>query len=99
MDGGTTFQFVTDGIHSGLKLAAEAAKGRDIILGGGVETIRQYLIARLIDEIHLAISPVLLGSGEHLLGGIDVLKLGYRCTEHVPHTERHTRGVYKEVTK
>ncbi|BCA53740.1 deaminase reductase [Nitrospira sp. KM1] len=84
MDGGTTFHFVTDDIHGGLERAAEAAKGRDIVLGGGVATIRQYLIARLIDEMHLAISPILLGSGEHLLGGIDASKLGYRCTEHVP---------------
>jgi dihydrofolate reductase len=84
MDGGTTFYFVTDGIHSALKLATEAANGHDIRLGGGVATIRQYLSAGLIDEMHIAISPVLLGSGEHLLGGIDVPKLGYQCTEHVP---------------
>jgi len=84
MDGGTVFHFVTDGIQRGLERAAKSAEGRDIVLGGGVATIRQYLIARLIDEMHLAISPILLGSGEHLLGGIDALKLGYRCTEHVP---------------
>jgi dihydrofolate reductase len=83
MDGGTTFHFVTDGIHAALKRASEAAKDRDIRLGGGVATIRQYLRAALIDEMHLAISPVLLGSGEHLLADIDTPKLGYRCTEHV----------------
>ena len=83
MDGGTTFHFVTDGIHAALKRATEAAKDRDIRLGGGAATIRQYLRAGLIDEMHLAISPVLLGSGEHLLADIDAPKLGYRCTEHV----------------
>jgi dihydrofolate reductase len=82
MDGGTTFHFVTDGIHAALKRATEAATDRDIRLGGGVATIRQYLRAALIDEMHLAISPVLLGSGEHLLADIDTPKLGYRCTEH-----------------
>ena len=82
MDGGTTFHFVTDGIHAALKRATEAAKDRDIRLGGGVATIQQYLRAALIDEMHLAISPVLLGSGEHLLADIDTPKLGYRCTEH-----------------
>jgi dihydrofolate reductase len=84
MDGGTTFHFVTDGIHAALKHAVEAAGDRDIRLGGGVATIQQYLRAGLIDEMHLAISPILLGSGEHLLAGIDAPKLGYQCTEHVP---------------
>jgi dihydrofolate reductase len=83
MAGGTTFHFVTDGIHAALDRAKEAAKGKDVRLGGGAATIRQYLQAGLIDELHLAISPTLLGSGEHLLAGIDLLKLGYRCTEHV----------------
>jgi len=83
MNGGTTFHFVTDGIHAAHKRASEAAGDRDIRLGGGVATIRQYLSAGLIDEMHLAISPILLGSGEHLLAGIDAVKLGYRCTEHV----------------
>jgi dihydrofolate reductase len=86
MDGGTTFHFVTDGIHVALKRAAEAANGRDIRLGGGVATIRQYLRAGLLDEMHLAISPILLGSGEHLLAGIDAPTLGYQCTKHVPTT-------------
>jgi len=83
MAGGTTFHFVTDGIHAALERARAAAKGKNIRLGGGVATIRQYLQAGLIDEIHLAVSPVVLGSGEQLLAGIDLLKLGYQCTEQV----------------
>jgi len=82
MEGGTTFHFVTDGIHAALRRAKEAAKGKDVRLGGGVATVRQYLAERLIDEIHLVISPVLLGRGEHLLSGIDAVSLGYKCTEH-----------------
>ena len=84
MEGGTTFHFVTDGMHAALKRATEAANGKDIRIGGGAATIRQYLSAGLIDEMHLAISPILLGSGEHLLAGIDLPKLGYRCSEHIP---------------
>ena len=84
MDGGTTFHFVTDGIHAALGRATEAAGGKDVRLGGGVATIRQYLSAGLIDEMHIAVSPVILGSGEHLFAGIDAPKLGYRCSEHVP---------------
>jgi dihydrofolate reductase len=83
MEGGTVFHFVTDGIHGALRRATEAANGRDIRLGGGVATIRQYLQAELIDEMHVVVSPVLLGSGEHLFGGLNMLALGYRCTEHV----------------
>ena len=83
MKGGTTFHFVTDGIEAALKRATEAAEGKDVRVGGGVATIRQYLRAALIDELHLALSPVLLGTGEHLLAGIDMLKLGFECTEHV----------------
>jgi dihydrofolate reductase len=82
MEGGTTFHFVTDGIHAALDRAKKAALGKDIRLGGGVATVRQYLTAGLIDEMHLVISPVLLGRGEHLLAGIDAVKLGYTCTEH-----------------
>jgi dihydrofolate reductase len=82
MEGGTTFYFVTEGIHAALERAREAARGKDVRLGGGVATIRQYLSAGLIDEIHLVISPVLLGRGEHLLAGIDTVSLGYKCTEH-----------------
>jgi dihydrofolate reductase len=84
MNGGTTFHFVTDGIHAALERASEAAAGKDVRLGGGVATIRQYLRAGLIDEMHLAISPTLLGCGEHLLAALDAPKLGYQCTEHVP---------------
>jgi dihydrofolate reductase len=84
MEGGTTFHFVTDGIHAALKRAAEAAGGKDIHLGGGVATIRQYLSAGLIDEMHIAIAPILLGSGEHLFAALDLPKLGYQRTEHVP---------------
>lgn len=83
MEGGTTFHFVTDGIHAALARAKEAAQGKDVRLGGGAATIRQYLSAKLIDELHLAISPVLLGRGEHLFAGIDAVSLGYKCTEHV----------------
>jgi dihydrofolate reductase len=82
MEGGTTFHFVTDGIHAALRRAREAARGEDVRLGGGAATIRQYLTAGLIDELHLAIAPVLLGRGEPLLAGIDLVRLGYRCTEH-----------------
>ncbi|SIT52891.1 conserved hypothetical protein [Mesorhizobium prunaredense] len=83
MEGGTTFHFVTDGIHSALEKAKAAADGKDVRLGGGVATIRQYLQEKLIDDMHLAISPMLLGSGENLFAGIDMVKLGYRCSEQV----------------
>jgi dihydrofolate reductase len=84
MEGGTVFHFVTDGIAAALERAREAAKGQDVRLVGGVATIRQYLEAGLIDEMHLAISPVVLGKGEHLLGGLDLPKLGYRVSEYAP---------------
>lgn len=84
MEGGTTFHFVTGGIHEALEQARRAAAGKDIRLSGGVSTVRQYLLAGLVDEMHIAISPVLLGSGENLFGGIDLAALGYRCVEHVP---------------
>ena len=83
MKGGTTFHFVTDGIHAALKQANAAAGGRDIRVGGGPATIRQYLSAGLIDEMHLAIRPVLLGRGESLLAGLDLHELGYECTRRV----------------
>jgi len=83
MKGGTIFRFVTDGIHAALQQAKDAADGRDVRLGGGVSTIRQYLRAGLIDELHLAIAPALLGTGEHLMSGIDVRALGYECAEHI----------------
>jgi dihydrofolate reductase len=82
MAGGTTFHFVTDGIHAALERAKEAAKGKDVRLGGGVATVRQYLSAGLIDELHLAIAPALLGRGAHLFADIDTVSLGYTCTEH-----------------
>jgi dihydrofolate reductase len=84
MQGGTTFHFVTGGIAVALERAREAAHGMDVRIGGGVSTIRQYLQANLIDEMHLAVSPLLLGAGEGLFTGIDTAKLGFRCTEHVP---------------
>jgi dihydrofolate reductase len=83
MAGGTDFHFVTEGIHAALERATAAANGSDIRLGGGVSTVRQYLRARLIDELHLAIRPVLLGSGEPLWSGIDMHALGYECTNSV----------------
>ena len=84
MAGSTTFHFVTEGIHAALDRAKAAAKGRDVRLGGGAATIQQYLRAGLVDEMHVAIAPTLLGSGEHLFKGLDILQLGYRCVEHVP---------------
>jgi dihydrofolate reductase len=83
MKGGTVFHFVTGGIHEALERAREAAAGKDIRVGGGVSTVRQYLRAGLLDEIHLAQSPVLLGSGEALFAGLDLKQLGYRCERHV----------------
>jgi len=83
MEGGTEFRFVTDGIHAALEQAKAAAGGRDVRLGGGVSTVRQYLQAGLIDELHLAIRPVLMGSGEALWQGIDLHALGYECAKHV----------------
>ena len=82
MAGGTIFHFVTDGIHAALQRAQQAAGALDVRVGGGPATIRQYLEAGLVDTIHLAISPVLLGSGESLLADLDLVRLGYRCSEH-----------------
>ena len=84
MEGGTVFHFVTGGAREALERATEAAQGKDVQIGGGVSTIRQYLEAGLIDELHLAIAPRLLGSGEHLLRDLDLPALGYECTAHVP---------------
>lgn len=83
MEGGTTFHFITGGIHEALDRAREAAGEKDIRLSGGVSTVRQYLEAGLVDELHLAVSPVLLGSGENLFAGINFVELGYRRIEHV----------------
>jgi len=83
MDGGTVFEFVSGEPQDVLARARVAAKGKDIRLGGGVQTVRQFLMAGLVDHLHLAISPVVLGAGENLLAGIDLPKLGYACTEAV----------------
>ena len=77
MEGGTTFHFVTDGVESALKKAKDAAKGQDVRIGGGVSVIRQYLVAGQIDEMQLAVSPVLLGDGENLFSGINLPQLGF----------------------
>jgi dihydrofolate reductase len=94
MAGGTTFHFVTGGIHEALDRAREAAGGLDIRIGGGPKTIRQYLRARLIDELHIAISPVLLGGGERLFEGLDMRALGYECAEFVA-SEKATHVVLR----
>lgn len=82
MEGGTTFVFVTEGIEAALDQAIRAAGGRDVKIGGGVETVRQYLRAGVIDDLHVAVSPIVLGQGEALLAGIDLPALGYRVSEH-----------------
>ena len=92
MEGGTTFHFVTDGIHAALARARAAAADKDVRVGGGVSTIRQYLNAGLVDEMHLALTTVLLGQGEALLAGIDLLALGFACTRRVA-TEHATHVV------
>ncbi len=84
MKGGTTFYFVTDGVESAYAQAIKAANGKDVRLGGGAATIREFLQAGLVDEMHVAISPVLLGAGEPLFAGLDMVALGFRCAEHVP---------------
>jgi len=96
MEGGTVFHFVTDGIEAALARAREAAQGKDIRLGGGVATLRQYLSAGLVDEMHLAISPTLLGRGEALFAGIDLPALGYRRTECVS-TPKATHVVFTKA--
>jgi dihydrofolate reductase len=82
MAGGTTFIFVTEGVGAALDQAKRAAQGRDVKIGGGVSTVQQYLRAGLIDELHFALSPVVLGQGEAMFAGIDLPSLGYRVTEH-----------------
>ncbi|KAH0437174.1 hypothetical protein KCU90_g3932, partial [Aureobasidium melanogenum] len=94
MEGGTTFHFVTGGIHEALERAREAANGMDVRIGGGASTIQQYLRAGLIDELHFAISPVLLGAGERLFEGVDARALGYECVEFVA-TEKATHVVLR----
>jgi dihydrofolate reductase len=83
MAGGTTFYFVTDGIESALTQARAAAGSRDVRIGGGVQTLRQYLQARLIDDLHLVMRPVLLGAGEPFFQGLDLRALGYECEKHI----------------
>jgi dihydrofolate reductase len=97
MEGGNTFYFVTDGLESALRKAKEAAKGKDVRVGGGVSVVRQYLVAGLIDEMHLAVAPVLLGEGEHLFSGINLAQLGYApfrtvCGENATHVFIKKRG-------
>jgi dihydrofolate reductase len=95
MDGGTTFEFVTDGIDAALERAAEAAGGQDVRLGGGVSTIQQYLRAGLVDELHVAIVPVLLGRGERLFDNLDGGPDGYHCVEFVSsRSVAHVRFVH-----
>ena len=83
MEGGTTFYFVTDGIKAALERARESAQERDVRIGGGVSTIRQYLEAQLIDELHLALAPALLGAGENLFKGLDLPALGYAVVRQI----------------
>ena len=83
MKGGTVFHFVTDGIEVALQRAREAAGGKDVRLGGGVATVRQYLRAGLVDELHLVMAPTLLGSGESLLADMDLVRIGYQRADHV----------------
>ena len=90
MNGGTTFHFVTGGIHEALKRAREKAGGKDVRVGGGVSTVRQYLQARLVDELHLAVAPTLMGKGENLFAGLNLPSLGYqtsqrRVSDHASH--------------
>jgi dihydrofolate reductase len=84
MEGGTVFHFVTDGIHAALERAKASAKGRDVRIGGGAATIRQYLQAGLVDEMHISLAPVLLGRGEPLFSGIDLTAAGLKQVQQVP---------------
>jgi dihydrofolate reductase len=95
MQGGTVFHFVTDGIREALRRARASAGDQDVRIGGGPATIRQYLSEGLVDELHLAVSPVLLGSGEPLFSGVDLVRLGYKCVEHVA-TEHAMHVVLKK---
>jgi dihydrofolate reductase len=97
MKGGTTFYFVTDGMDSALEKARKAANGKDIRIGGGVSTIRQFLQAGHIDEMHLAVSPVFLGSGEHLFAGIDLPELGFAETQ-TTYGKRATHVILKKTS-
>jgi dihydrofolate reductase len=94
MKGGTTFHFVTGGIHEALERARAAADGKDVRIGGGASTVRQYLKERLIDELHIAVRPVLLGRGESLWSGLDARSLGYQTAEIIA-GERATHVIVK----
>ena len=94
MEGGTTFHFVTGGIDEAFERARDAAQGMDVRIGGGANTIQQFLRAGLIDELHIAISPVLLGGGERLFEGVDARSLGYECVEFVA-SEKATHAVLR----
>ena len=96
MEGGTTFHFITDGIHSALARAKEAANGLDVRVGGGAATIQQYLRAGLVDGLHIVIAPILLGSGEKLFADIDLRSLGFQCVEHVA-THKATHVVLRRI--
>ncbi|MBK7632009.1 MAG: dihydrofolate reductase [Ignavibacteriales bacterium] len=96
MEGGTTFHFVTEGIHAALERAFDSAKGKDVRIGGGANVIRQYLNAKLIDEMHIVVSPIFLGSGENLFSGINMVSLGYKCVEQAA-TENATHLIIKKV--
>lgn len=96
MEGGTVFHFVTDGIESALKQAQKAANGKDIRLNGGVSTIRQYLSKGLVDYMHLAVSSKILGSGENLFAGLDLVKLGYAVKEST-HGENATHVIFEKT--
>jgi len=96
MAGDTTFHFVTEGHSVALEKAMKSAGGRDVRIGGGVSTIQQYLRDRLIDELHIAISPVLLGAGENLFAGLNLAALGYQCVQHVP-TESATHVILRKT--
>jgi dihydrofolate reductase len=95
MKGGTTFYFVTDGIESALEQAKAAAGDKDVRIGGGPATVRQFLNAGLIDEMHLVLRPVLLGKGEPLFNGLDLRKLGYKCSEWTS----GERGIHMMITR
>ena len=98
MEGNTRFQFITGGIREALDRAREAAAGRDVRIGGGPRTIQQYLREGLIDELHIAIAPVLLGSGERLFEGVDLRSLGYECVEFVA-SEKATHVVLQRQSR
>ena len=95
MKGGTTFHFITDGIHSALKKAFDSANGKDVRIGGGVNVIQQYLNDKLIDEMHIVVSPIFLGDGENLFSGINLLDLGYNISEKIS-TENASHLIVKK---